>query len=200
MAGNPSPTGRTWVVFFAGVGLGLTALRQGWATLTKYDHRSLEEIFTGKNAEQRQERLRAAETEAEGEAGRVDATLDPLVMTVTARQLTRWTELAQTQVVSPPDAAVIEAGGEEGERKKFELLYARSFMTLGFSFHRSLADYYGRVSGGKLWPHESRALVNLLRMVEEDFAVMVRVVFVKADLAALRDEERLAALFRNVGR
>lgn len=185
--------------FFAGVGVGFLALRQGWVTLTRYDHSSLEEIFTGKNAEQRQERLRAEEAEADGEASRMYATLDPLVMTVTARQVARWTAAAQAQAVSPADAAVIEGGGDAGERKNFELLYGRSFTGLGFSFHRSMADYYRKVAEGKLWPHETHALANLLRMVEEDFAAMQRVGFVNAELVALRDEERLAAFFRNVG-
>lgn len=177
--------------FFAGLAAGYLSLRKGWVTLTKYDHRSLEEIFTGRTADERRERIVMAEAEDD----RSEAMLDPLVMTATATQVARWTRAAQAQSVSAADAATIQAGGDAGERKNFELLYGRSFLALGFSFHRSLADYYRKMAEGKLQPHETRALANLLRMVEEDFAAMRRVGFVNEELAELRDETRLAAFF-----
>lgn len=182
--------------FFAGLGAGYLSLRKGWVTLTRYDHRSLEEIFTGKTSEARRERILAEEKAEE----RREATGSPLVMTMTAAELARWSRVAETQVVTAADAAVIQAGGEAGARKNIELLYGRAFVTLGFSFHRSLEDYYRKVAEGTPWPHETDALAKFLRMVEEDFATMRACGFVDEELVAARDEPRLAEFFRAMGR
>ncbi len=146
--------------------------------------------------EARRERI----LEEEAEEERADAMADPTVMTATAQAVARWTQVAQAQAVSLADADIIQAGGAAGDRKNFELLYGRSFVALGFSFHRSLADYYRKVAAGKLWPHETGALANLLRMIEDDYAAMRACGFIDDELAGLRDEGRLAAFFGALGR
>lgn len=203
--------------FFVGLTAGYVALRVGWVKLTEIDHRSLEEIFTGKTAEARRERLRAEEAAKSGDAEQAEepparprlvrknagpwaqqaaAAGDPLVMPVTAPMVAGWSKAASATVVSAVDATVIEAGGPDGDRRKFELLYGASFLAMGYSFHRSLADYYRRVAGARIWPHDGPALADLLRMIEEDFGAMRACGFVDDELAGLRDEVRLAAFLR----
>ena len=174
--------------FFAGIGTGWLALRKGWVELTEFDHRSLEEILSGKTAEARRERI----LKADAEATREEASPHLLVMTMTASALARWRTAAETQEVSAQDSALIEAGGERGEWKNFELLYGRSFLGLGFSFHRSLAAYYRCVGEERCWPHEMTALAGFLQIVEADYAGMRRIGFVDDELHAARDEEKLA--------
>lgn len=200
--------------FFAGLAAGYVALRMGWVKLTEIDHRSLEEIFSGKTAEERRARLRAEAAAENGDADEAPAPMpllgrnagpwaqqaaaagDPLVMPVTGPMVQGWVKAAKATVVSDDDAVVIQAGGPDGERRKFELLYGASFLAMGYSFHRSLADYYRRVSGAKIWPHDGPALAELLRMIEEDFPAMLACGFVDGELAALRDETRLAEFLR----
>jgi membrane associated rhomboid family serine protease len=175
--------------FFAGLGAGYWALRQGRVTLTRYDHRSLEEIVHGKSAEARRERILEEETKAEENA-------DPQVLILTAHSLARWSATAREQVVSEEDAAIIEEGGPAGRRKNFELLYERAFRKLGFSFHRSLEAYYRGVAEESVRPHDREALASFLRMVEEDFAAMRACRFIDPRLAAGRNEERMAAFLQ----
>jgi membrane associated rhomboid family serine protease len=200
--------------FFTGLAAGYLALRMSWVKLTEIDHRSLEEIFTGKTAEERRARLRAEEAAENGDADEAPAAPpvlgrnagpwaqqaaaagDPLVMPVTAPMVQGWSKAASATGVSAEDAAVIEAGGPEGERRKFELLYGASFLAMGYSFHRSLADYYRRVAGARIWPHDGPALAELLRMIEEDFPAMRASGFVDGELAGLRDEAKLAEFLR----
>ncbi|MBC8012243.1 MAG: rhomboid family intramembrane serine protease, partial [Burkholderiales bacterium] len=201
--------------FFTGLAAGYVALRVGLVKLTEIDHRSLEEIFTGKTAEARRARLRAEEAAENGDAEeessepapvlrknagpwaqQAAAAGDPLVMPVTAPMVAGWSKAASATVVSAVDATVIEAGGADGERRKFELLYGASFLAMGYSFHRSLADYYRRVAGARIWPHDGPALAELLRIIEEDFGAMRACGFVDDELAGLRDEARLAEFLR----
>ena len=190
----------------AGLALGWLSLRKGWVELTEFDNRSLEEIFAGKTSEARRERIRAAERgETAPQPGAAQsgpwaqqsaAAGDPLVMPASQAMVNAWSRRASGTVVSPADAAVIEAGGLDGDRKRFELLYGQAFAAMGYSFHRSLADYFRRVAKEQVWPHEGPALANLLRMIEEDFPAMRACGFVDDDLAWLRDEGRLAAFLR----
>ncbi|MBC8010076.1 MAG: rhomboid family intramembrane serine protease, partial [Burkholderiales bacterium] len=95
--------------FFTGLAAGYVALRVGWVKLTEIDHRSLEEIFTGKTAEARRARLRAEEAAENGDAEeeslepapvlrknagpwaqQAAAAGDPLVMPVTAPMVAGW--------------------------------------------------------------------------------------------------------------
>lgn len=191
-----------------GIVLGWLALKKGWVELTEFDNRSLEEIFAGKTAEARRERIRAVErgTVAPSPAAAAQggpwaqqsaAAGDPLVMPATGAMVAEWSRRASGTNVSATDAALIEAGGPDGDRKRFELLYGASFSAMGYSFHRSLADYFRRVAKEQIWPHEGPALANLLRMIEEDFGAMRSCGFVEEDLAWLRDEGRLAAFLRS---
>ncbi len=174
--------------FFAGLGTGWLALRKGWVELTEYDHRSLEEILAGKTAEARRERILKADEEESREA----ASPHLLVMTMTATALARWRAAAEAQEVSEQDSVLIRAGGDRGEWKNFELLYGRSFLGLGFSFHHSLAAYYRCVGEEQCWPHELAALAGFLRMVEADYEAMRRIGFVDDELHAMRDETKLS--------
>ncbi len=191
--------------FFAGLATGYLFLRKGWVELTEFDNRSLEEIFSGKSLDARRARIREAEAgvvpaRAAGAGGpwaqQSAAAGDPLVMPATGAMVRAWSRLASGTEVTAADAAVIEAGGPDGERRRFELLYGVSFATMGYSFHRSLADYFRRVAKEQVWPHEGPALADLLRMVEEDFAAMRACGFVDDDVAWLRDEGRLALFLR----
>lgn len=177
--------------FFAGLGTGWLALRKGWVELTEFDHRSLEEILSGKTAEARRDRILKADEEAVREA-RAMASSHPSVMTMTASALARWRTAAETQEVSEQDSALIQAGGDRGEWKNFELLYGRSFLGLGFSFHHSLSAYYRCVAEERCWPHETAALAGFLRIVEADYEAMRRVGFVDDELNAVRDEAKLS--------
>ncbi len=132
-------------------------------------------------------------------ASRAVALNDPLVMPVTAAAVADWSRRASHIEVSPEDAARIQAGGADGARRQFELLYGASFAELGYSFHRSLADYFQRVAWQRIAPHEGPALSGFLRMVEEDFLAMRDCGFVDAELAARRDERRLADFLRGEG-
>lgn len=190
----------------AGLWLGWVALRTGWVELTEFDNRSLAEIFAGKTIEERRARLRGEESEdgratpAAASAGpwaeQAAAAGDPFVMPATAAMVATWSKRASATEVSAEDAARIQAGGPDGERRKFELLYGASFAGLGYSFHRSLADYFRRVAAEKVWPHEGPALAGLLRMIEEDFPAMRASGFVDEELAEKRDEARLQAFLR----
>jgi hypothetical protein len=189
-----------------GLAVGWLALRKGWVELTEFDNRSLEEIFAGKTVEARRDRIRAAEGEheisdkASAKSGpwaqQSAAAGDPLVMPATAAMVAAWSRRASGTSVSEADATLIESGGPEADRKRFELLYGASFAAMGYSFHRSLADYFRRVAKEQVWPHEGPALANLLRMIEEDFGAMRACGFVEDDVAWLRDEGRLAAFLR----
>jgi membrane associated rhomboid family serine protease len=174
--------------FFAGLATGWLALRKGWVELTEYDHRSLEEILAGKTEEARRDRIRKADEEE----NRAAASSHPLVLTMTAPALARWRAAAEAQEVSEQDSALIQAGGDRGEWKNFELLYGRSFLGLGFSFHHSLAAYYRCVGEERCWPHEMAALAGFLRMVEADYEAMRRIGFVDDELHATREEEKLS--------
>jgi len=195
--------------FFAGLATGIFFLRKGWVELTEFDNRSLEEIVAGKSVDERRARLREAESgpapviaaaraaAAGGPWAQQSAAAgDPLVMPATGSMVAAWSRLASGTEVSAADAAVIEGGGPDGDRRRFELLYAAPFATMGYSFPRSLADYFRRVAKEQIWPHEGAALANLLRMIEEDFPAMRACGFVDDDVAWLRDEGRLAAFLR----
>lgn len=212
----------------AGLAAGWLALRLRWVELTEFDNSSLEEIFSGRSAEDRRTKIREEESSERAERGegpvaelrrppprmsvalgaraaagaaaaRPAAIEDPLVMPATASMVENWTRRASDTAVSAEDAARIQAGGEDGARRQFELIYAAAFAALGYSFHRSLADYFRRVAQGRIPPHEGPALANFLRIVEEDFAAMRACGFVDAELARLRDEGRLAVFLRGGG-
>ena len=198
--------------FFTGLATGCLFLRKGWVELTEFDNRSLEEIIAGKTIEARRARLSGVETAEAPAPGAVGgaaagpwaqqsaAAGDPLVMPATGAMVQAWSRRASGTVVSATDAALIEAGGPDGDRRRFELLYAAPFAAMGYSFHRSLADYFRRVAKEQVWPHEGPALADLLRMIEEDFATMRSCGFVEDDVAWLRDEGRLAAFLRSGAR
>lgn len=186
-----------------GLAVGWLALRTGRVELTEFDNRSLAEICAGVTVEERCARLRGGDDAEPVAAGgpwaqQAAAAGDPLVMPVTGPMVAGWSKRASETPLLAEDAARIEAGGPEGERRKFELLYGASFASFGYSFHRSLADYFRRVTEGRIWPHEGPALANLLRIIEEDFAAMHACGFVDADLAGLRDEARLAAFLATI--
>lgn len=203
--------------FFAGLGTGYLFLRRGWVELTEFDNCSLEEILAGKSEEERRSRIRAREeSERMGAQGRTRPALssmgasgaraqptqaadDPLVMPATTAMVEGWSRRASATPVSAEDAARIEAGGADGERRRFELLYGASFHAMGYSFHRSLADYFRRIAQERTGPHEGPALANLLRMIEEDFNAMRACGFVDAELAGWRDESRLASFLHAAG-
>jgi hypothetical protein len=196
---------------FAGVLAGWWGLRRGWLQLTEFDQSSLEEFLARKPSEERRARLRA-EREAErlgsGPAGVVAgpgaareeggpwaqqaaAAGDPVVMPATAAFVQGWHRRASEMPVSGEDAARIQAGGPAAERRRFELLYGASFGAMGYSFHRSLADYYRRVAEQRIWPHEGPALASFLRLIEDELPAMRACGFVEEGLVALRDEGRV---------
>lgn len=191
--------------FFAGVATGYFALRKGWVELTQFDNRSLDEIFTGKTMEARRARIEAeeaAELEAERKAqsklhwapsapvaasgAGAGAPGDALVMPLTAANLARWREGVETMAVGADDAAIIESGGAAGSRRNYELVYGQGFAALGFSFHRSLANYYRWAAMGRSGPHEADALAEFTGMIEAEFAAMHACGFVDDALSGAR--------------
>lgn len=166
----------------AGVTTGLVALRLGWVKLTEYDNRSLEEILMRKPLELRLAALRGDEP-APPPAPVDNLAADPTVMPATGVRVRQWIDLIGRARVPEAELPLLTAGVPEAERRKFELLYGGTFLTLGFSFHRSLADYLRCVESGQLWPHEAAALHTLLPMLCEHAEAMTAAGFIDQEIA-----------------
>lgn len=101
----------------------------------------------------------------------------------------RWIDTAKQQRLTIEENALMDAGAAEGRKVFLIVLFTRSFLALGCSFHATVRDYCSRIIAKDLGFHETRAVAMFLSIVLPYVTELLEHDIIDIDLAALLGDE-----------
>ena len=111
----------------------------------------------------------------------------------TTDHISRWIETAKQQRLTVEENALMDAGEPAGRKVFLVVLFTRSFLAMGCSFHATVRDYCSRIIAKDLGFHETRAVAMFLSIVLPYVTELLEHDIIDPDLGALLGNESVGA-------